>query len=289
MATDTSKPKTFSGEQHPGHGQEWKMKPATQSLAPWYKAAGKLEGKVVLISGGDSGIGRATAILCAREGAEIAITYYSCDKDAEDTRKLVEAEGHCCLVMKGDVGDKHTCLDWVDRTVKQFGHLDVLINNAATMKAEENFEAVKEEQILRTFRTNIVGYMFLAQAALPHLKKGSSIINTHSVVAYKGGGTVVEYASSKGAIMSFTISLAQQLAERGIRVNAVAPGPIWTPIQPQSGYPPEKLEKLGHDTWMGRAGQAEEVAPAFVFLAAEDSRYCTGMTLDVNGGMAVGH
>lgn len=289
MATDTSKPKSFSTEQHSGHGQEYKMKPETQFLAPWYKAAGKLSGKVVLISGGDSGIGRSVAILFAREGADVAIAYYSTDKDAEDTRKLVEAEGRRCLVLKGDVGDKHTCLEWVDRTVKEFGHLDVLVNNAATQQYNDNFETLKEEQIVRTFRTNIVGYMFLTQAALPHLKEGSSIINTHSVVAYKGSAALIDYAATKGAINTFTIALAQQLGKRGIRVNGVAPGPIWTPLQPATGWPADKLEKLGQDTWLGRAGQPEEVAPAYVFLAAEDGRYCTGVTIDVNGGMPVGH
>jgi NAD(P)-dependent dehydrogenase (short-subunit alcohol dehydrogenase family) len=265
------------------------MKPDTQFLAPWYKGCGKLSGKVALISGGDSGIGRSVAILYAREGADVAISYHSSDKDAEDTRKFVEDEGRKCVVLKGDVGDKHTCIQWVEQTVKELGRLDILVNNAAVQQFNDKFETIKEEQILHTFRTNIIGYMFLAQAALPHLKENSSIINTHSVVAYKGSEGLIDYAATKGAINTFTIALAQQLAKRGIRVNGVAPGPIWTPLQPATGWPPEKLEKLGQNTWLGRAGQPEEVAPAYVFLASRDGSYVTGSTIDINGGMAVGH
>jgi NAD(P)-dependent dehydrogenase (short-subunit alcohol dehydrogenase family) len=273
-------------EQDRQPGRETEMVPAPE-VEPRFAGSGRLEGKTALISGGDSGIGRAVSVLFAREGANVAIVYLEEDKDAEDTKALVEQEGAACLLIKGDIGSAKFCADAVKRTVKQFSGLDVLVNNAAEQYEQEDVEEIGEDQMVRTFRTNFFGYVFMTQAALPHLKEGATIVNTASITAYRGHPTLVDYASTKGAIVTFTRSLAEQLAEKGIRVNAVAPGPIWTPLIPAS-FDADSVAKFGQDTPLGRAGQPNEVAPSHLFLACEDSSYMTGQVLHPNGGEAVG-
>jgi NAD(P)-dependent dehydrogenase (short-subunit alcohol dehydrogenase family) len=267
-------------------GRETKMVPLPE-FEPRFAGSGRLEGKTALITGGDSGIGRAVSVLFAREGANVAIVYLEEDKDAADTMALVETEGASCLLIKGDVGSAKFCAEAVKRTLKEFGRLDVLINNAAEQHEQEDVEDIDEEQLTRTFRTNFYGYVFMTQAALPHLKDGAAIVNTASITAYRGHPTLVDYASTKCAVVSFTRSLANQLAEQGIRVNAVAPGPIWTPLIPAS-FDADTVAKFGKDTPLGRAGQPNEVAPCHLFLACEDSTYMTGQVLHPNGGEAVG-
>jgi NAD(P)-dependent dehydrogenase (short-subunit alcohol dehydrogenase family) len=273
-------------EQHHQPGVESKMHPRPD-FEPRYAGSGRLEGKVALITGGDSGIGRATSILFAREGANVAIVYLEEDKDAKETASLVEQEGGECLLIKGDIGSADFCDEAVKRTVKQFGQLDVLVNNAAEQHEDESVEEISEEQLVKTFRTNLFGYFFMTQAALPHLGKGSAIVNTASITAYRGHPTLVDYASTKGAIVTFTRALSGQLADKGIRVNAVAPGPIWTPLIPAS-FDAESVAKFGQDTPLGRPGQPNEVAPCHLFLACEDSSYMTGQVLHPNGGEMVG-
>lgn len=273
-------------EQHHQPGVESKMRPRPD-FEPRYPGSGRLEGKVALITGGDSGIGRATSVLFAREGANIAIVYLEEDKDAKKTESLVKREGAECLLIKGDIGSADFCADAVKRTVKQFGQLDVLVNNAAEQHEDEDLEEISEAQLVKTFRTNLFGYFFMTQAALPHLGKGSAIVNTASITAYRGHPTLVDYASTKGAIVTFTRALSGQLAEKGIRVNAVAPGPIWTPLIPAS-FDAESVAKFGQDTPLGRPGQPNEVAPCHLFLACEDSSYMTGQVLHPNGGEMVG-
>ena len=274
--------------QHQDHrpGSEAEMTPKPQAEGSKYRAAGKLEGKVGLITGGDSGIGRSVAILYAKEGADVAILYLSEDKDAEETKRLVEAEGKRCLTIKGDVGDEQFCQQAVQQTVQELGHLDILINNAAEQHPQESIENITAEQLERTFRTNIFGMFFMTKAALPNLKEGSTIINTTSVTAYKGNPQLLDYSSTKGAIVAFTRSLSQSLVEKGIRVNGVAPGPIWTPLIP-STFPEEKVKSFGSQVPMQRAGQPEEVAPCYVFLASDDSSYISGQILHPNGGEVV--
>jgi NAD(P)-dependent dehydrogenase (short-subunit alcohol dehydrogenase family) len=267
-------------------GIEAAMTPRPQAERPEYKAAGKLEGKVALITGGDSGIGRAVAITYAKEGADVAIVYLDEHQDAEETRRQVEQEGRRCLLIAGDAGDEAFCQQAVDQTVRELGQLDILVNNAAEQHPQESLEKITAEQLERTFRTNIFSYFYMARAALPHLKPGSSIINTTSVTAYRGSSHLIDYASTKGAIVAFTRSLALALAEKNIRVNGVAPGPIWTPLIP-STFPPDKVAEFGSDTPLGRAGEPSEVAPSFVFLASEDGSYFTGQVLHPNGGEVI--
>ncbi len=272
-------------DDHPGHEHE--MKPEPQYSAPFYKGSGKLKGKVALVTGGDSGIGRAVSILYAREGADVAILYYDEHEDAEKTKGLVEAEGARCLTIAGDIGDATFCQAAVEKVISTFKKIDVLVNNAAFQQSVEKFEDLPHEQLERTFRTNVFGAFYLTQAVLPHMKKGSAIVNSTSVVAFKGNPKLIDYSATKGALLAFTRALSGQLAERGIRVNSVAPGPIWTPFIP-SAFPAEEVAKFGQDTPLGRAGQPEELAPAYVYLACEDSSYVTGQTIHVNGGHVVG-
>lgn len=239
-----------------------------------------------MITGGDSGIGRAVAIAFAREGADVAVLYLNEHKDAEETKRLVEQEGRRCLTIAGDVGQERFCQEAVERVVREFRRLDILVNNAAEQHPQESIEKITADQLERTFRTNIFSMFFLTKAVLPHLKEGSAIVNTTSVTAYKGSPTLLDYSSTKGAIVAFTRSLSQALAERKIRVNGVAPGPIWTPLIP-STFPEEKVETFGSNVPLKRAGQPEEVAPSYVFLASDDASYMTGQILHPNGGVVV--
>lgn len=270
--------------QQPGIEAEMTPKPQTRDIK--YRGSGKLDGKVALITGGDSGIGRSVAILFAREGADVAIVYLNEEVDARETKKLVELEGKKCLTIAGDIGDEKFCQRAVEETVNNFGHLDILINNAAEQHPQESIEDISAEQLERTFRTNIFGMFFITKAAMPHLKEGSSIINTTSVTAYQGNPQLLDYSSTKGAIVAFTRSLSKALVEKGIRVNGVAPGPIWTPLIP-STFPAEKVATFGKQVPMQRAGQPEEVATSYVFLASEDSSYMSGQILHPNGGTVI--
>jgi len=265
----------------PGHESKLEPKPDWE---PRYPGSGRLKGKVALITGADSGIGRAVAALFAREGADVAILYLCEHDDAAKTRKIVEKEGRRAITIAGDVGDKDFCARAVEQTVKEFGSLDVLVNNAGEQHPDEDIRDITEDQLKRTFQTNIFGMFFLTQAALDHLKEGSAIINCTSVTMYKGSPQLLDYSSTKGAITAFTRSLSKNLIEKGIRVNGVAPGPIWTPLNPFGGQKPEDIPEFGKDTPMGRPGQPNEVAPAFLFLACEDSSYMIGQVLHPNGG-----
>ncbi len=266
-------------------GRQHKMRPEPVSILADYRGSGKLEGKVVLITGGDSGIGRAVALHFAREGANVAIVYLEETTDAEETKRGVEQEGRECLLVKGDIGKEAFCKGAIEKCVKKLGRLDCLINNAAEQHPQEELEKITEKQLLATFRTNILSMFYLTRACLPHLRKqeGSTIINTTSVTAYRGHQTLLDYSSTKGAIVSFTRSLSSMLAKDNIRVNAVAPGPIWTPLIPAT-FPAEKVAKFGADTPLGRAGEPWEVATCYVFLASRDSSYITGQVLHPNGG-----
>ena len=270
-------------ERQPGIEAEMEPQPVYDDGRP---GAGRLDGKVALITGGDSGIGRAVAIAFAKEGADVAIVYLDEHEDAGKTKRLVEEKGRRCVTFAGDVGREAFCQEVVEKTVQSLGRLDVLVNNAAEQHTVETLEDLTEDQLVRTFRTNIFGYFFMAKAALPHLQEGSSIINTTSVTAYRGHKQLLDYASTKGAIVAFTRSLAANLAEKRIRVNGVAPGPIWTPLIPAS-FDGEKVATFGEDKPLGRAGQPAEVAPSYVFLASEDGSYFTGQVLHPNGGEPV--
>lgn len=268
----------------PGRQTQMRAKPSSDN--PKYKPAGKLKGKVAVITCADSGIGRAVAIAFAKEGADIAIAYLSEDKDAAIAKTMVEEHGGRAIAVAGNIGDKQYCETLIDAVIQEFGRLDILVNNAAEQHPQDDPLKISQDQLERTFKTNVFGMFYLTQAALPHLKKGSAIINTASVTAYKGNPILLDYSSTKGAIISYTRSLSQMLAP-DIRVNAVAPGPVWTPLIP-STFSPEHVKKFGKDTPMGRPGQPEELAPAYVFLACNDSSYITGQTIHVNGGSIVG-
>lgn len=267
-------------------GREHEMHPRPESKARRYQPAGKLAGRVAIVTGGDSGIGRAVAIMFAKEGADVAIVYLEEHKDADETRRAVMETGRRCLLLAGDLGESTFCTDVVRKTVSEYGRLDILVNNAAEQHVQQRFEDITDEQLHRTFRTNIFAYFYLTRAALPHLEAGSAIVNTTSVTAYQGNPQLIDYSSTKGAIVAFTRSLSQAIADRGIRVNAVAPGPIWTPLIPAT-FPPEKVKEFGKNTAMGRAGEPDEVATCYVFLASDDASYMTGQVLHPNGGRIV--
>lgn len=285
-AGKVEQPKSPMPPQHqPKPGVEAKIEPRPRYEAPLYTGSGKLKEKVALITGGDSGIGRAVAVLFAREGADVAFTFLKEEKqDAEETKRAVEAEGQRAYPMMGDVRDARMCKKLVEQTVDEFGKLDILVNNAAFQQHQEGLEDVTEEQWDRTFKTNIYGYFYMTKAALPHLEEGSAIVNTGSITGLEGSKQLLDYASTKGAIHAFTKSLAQNLVERGIRVNCVAPGPVWTPLNP-SDKKAEDVAKFGADTPMKRPAQPEEIAPAYVYFASEaDSSYVTGEVLTLLGG-----
>ena len=267
-------------------GREHKMKPRPRAEDKTHRGTGKLRDKVAIITGGDSGIGRAVASAFAKEDADVSVLYLEEDKDANETKRLVEKAGRRCLLIAGDVGQEGFCRKAVEQTVKEFGKIDILVNNAAEQHPQESIEKITEKQLERTFRTNIFSMFFMTKAALKHLKKGAVIINTTSVTAYKGSPHLLDYSSTKGAITAFTRSLSQALADKAIRVNGVAPGPIWTPLIP-STFPSEDVESFGSDVPLGRPGQPEEIAPSFVFLASDDSSYMTGQILHPNGGTVV--
>jgi NAD(P)-dependent dehydrogenase (short-subunit alcohol dehydrogenase family) len=288
QAGDVKKPAPPMPAQHqqkPGHEKD--LSPRPHFEAPTYKGSDKLLDMVAIITGGDSGIGRAVAVLFAREGADVAIVYLNEHDDAEETRRAVEKEGRRAILIPGDVADQQFCDDAVEKTLQEFGKLDILVNNAAFQEHAESLEDITEEHFDRTFRTNIYGYFHMAKAALPHLENGSSIINTGSVTGIEGSAKLLDYSATKGAIHAFTKSLAQNLVEKGIRVNCVAPGPVWTPLNPADS-PPEKVAKFGSDVPMGRPAQPDELSPTYVFLAAPScSSYITGEVIPVLGGKTV--
>lgn len=266
-------------------GREHLMHPEPD-FRPRFPGSGRLKDKVALITGGDSGIGRACCVLFAREGADVAIVYLEEDKDAQTTKDLVAKEGRRALLLKGDVGTQRFCKTAVKRCIDEFGHLDVVINNAAEQHTQDELIDIPPEQLKKTFETNVFGYFFMTQAALPHLKEGSTIVNTTSVTAYRGSDHLIDYSATRGAIVSFTRSLAKSLVEKGIRVNGVAPGPIWTPLIPSS-FRKDEVAKFGQNVPMGRPGQPYEVATCHLFLACAESSYMSGQVLHPNGGEIV--
>lgn len=280
-----SKPKEFPEQDQDQPGKEHEMNPKPEIIRKTYKGSEKLKGKTALITGGDSGIGRSIAVHFAKEGANIAIVYFTEDEDAQETRKMVEEAGQECFLIAGDVKEERFCKKAVQETVKKFGGLNILVNNAGMQLPKDSPEEVDSNQLHRTFETNIYPYFYTVQEALDYLKEGDCIINTTSVTAYRGSTHLLDYSSSKGAITSYTRSLSKMLAEKKIRVNGVAPGPIWTPLIPATF---DEIHEFGQKVPMGRAGQPSEVGPAYVFLASEDSSFMTGQVLHINGGEIVG-
>lgn len=268
-------------ERQPGFENE--MKPRPDFLGNLAGASQRLPGKAALITGGDSGIGRAIAVAFAKEGADVAISYLDEHEDAEETKQLVEKEGRKCLLIDGDIGDEAFCKQVISQVIEEFGKLDVLVNNAAEQHVQESLKDITAEQLEKTFRTNVFSMFHLTKAALDHLKPGASIINTTSITAFRGEPSLIDYSSTKGAILAFTRALSGSLAKEGIRVNGVAPGPIWTPLIPAS-FPAEEVEGFGSGTPLGRPGQPDELAPGYVYLASDDSSYVTGQVLHINGG-----
>jgi NAD(P)-dependent dehydrogenase (short-subunit alcohol dehydrogenase family) len=267
-------------------GIETEMNPNPESVKSGYKGSEKLKGKTAIITGGDSGIGKSVAIYYAKEGANVTIVYLDEHEDAKTTKELVEVTGQRCLLLSGDIGDENFCKEIVQKTVGEFGTVDILVNNAGEQHPQKSILDITTEQLERTFKTNFFGLFHLSKAVLPHMQKGSSIINTASITAYQGHPELIDYSSTKGAIVSFTRALSNSISKDGIRVNGVAPGPIWTPLIP-STFTEDQVAKFGTDTPMGRAGQPEELAPAYVYLGSDDSSYVSGQIIHVNGGTVV--
>ncbi|CAM3945290.1 SDR family oxidoreductase [Alicyclobacillus pomorum] len=285
--TQKSYPTTFPPQhQQRQPGLEIEMNPRPFYDNPQAHGSGKLQGKTAIVTGGDSGIGRAVAVAFAKEGADVAIVFLDEHQDAEETARAVQQYGRMCLSIAADIGVEEHCKNVVRDVMNTFGRIDVLVNNAAEQHPQNSLEYITAEQIEKTFRTNVFSFFYMTKAALPHMQSGSSIVNTTSITAYKGHEQLIDYSATKGAIVAFTRSLSQQLVGRGIRVNAVAPGPIWTPLIP-STFPAEQVAKFGSDTPMKRAGQPIEVAPSYVFLASDDASYMSGQVLHVNGGTVV--
>ncbi len=280
MAESKTKPGQTQSTQP---GKEHKMRPEPEYLKPDYKGSGQLTDKVAVITGGDSGIGRAVAVSFAAEGAYVVLCYLSEDKDAKETARLVEEQGRRAYLVKGDISDSEHCKKIVKETMDEFGKIDIVVNNAAVQYPKEDLGEISDEQLLKTFSTNIFSYFYICKAALPHLKKGAAIINTSSVTAYRGSHHLIDYSATKGAIVSFTRSLSTNLAPKGIRVNGVAPGPIWTPLIPAT-FPKKHVSEFGKNVPLERPGEPSEVAPCFVFLASDNSSYITGQFLHPNGG-----
>jgi NAD(P)-dependent dehydrogenase (short-subunit alcohol dehydrogenase family) len=288
MSTDFDRQQEERPAQHQPRqpGLESEMEPKPEVIPEHYRGSGKLEGRAALVTGGDSGIGRAVSVLFAREGADVAVVYLDEDEDAAETAGMVEAEGRRCVTLPCDVREEENCQKAVGRAVDELGHLDVLVNHAGEQHPRDSIEDVTAHQLERTFQVNVFSMFHLVKAALPHLSEGSAIVNTASVTAYQGNPSMIDYTASNGAIVAFTRALANQLVERGIRVNAVAPGPVWTPLIPAT-FPSSKVEDFGVQTPMGRIGQPAEIAPSYVFLASEDSSFMSGQTLHPNGGDVV--
>ncbi|MEC1524023.1 SDR family oxidoreductase [Neobacillus niacini] len=288
MSNNQKQQKNTFPSQHQNRqpGIESDMNPRPVSVDQNYKSAGKLAGKTAIITGGDSGIGKSVAIYFAKEGADVVIVYLDEHQDAEETQGLVEAEGRRCLLFSGDAGNEEFCKETVSKTMDQFGKIDILVNNAAEQHPQKSLLDISSAQLEKTFRTNIFSYFYMAKMVLPHLKQGSTIINTASVTAYAGNEQLLDYSATKGAIVTFTRSLAKSLAPQGIRVNGVAPGPIWTPLIP-STFNEDQVASFGSTTPMGRAGQPFELGPSYVYLASDDSSYVSGQILHVNGGEIV--
>lgn len=280
----SKKPKSFPEQSQDTPGIESEMTPEPIIISDDYKGSNKFKDKVVLITGGDSGIGRSVAVHFAREGADIAIVYLSEDKDAEETAEMIRKENSKCLLLKGDIGNEDECKEFVQKTVKEFGGLNILVNNAGEQHPKDSLEEIDSETMEKTFRTNIFSMFYLTKEALKHLKEGDSIINTTSITSYRGSEHLIDYSATKGAITAFTRSLGTNLAKKGIRVNAVAPGPIWTPLIVSTF---NKVSDFGHDTPIGRAGQPYEVAPAYLFLASKEASYITSQVIHPNGGEVV--
>ncbi|WP_160724660.1 SDR family oxidoreductase [Bacillus sp. USDA818B3_A] len=288
MSNNQNQQKNTFPPQHQNHqpGVESEMNPRPVSVDPNYKPGGKLAGKTAIITGGDSGIGKSVAIYFAKEGADVAIVYLEEHQDAQETKQLVEAEGRKCLLFSGDIGSEDICKDIVNQTINEFQKVDILVNNAAEQHPQKSLLDITSQQLEKTFRTNIFSFFHMTKMVLPHLKKGASIINTASITAYQGNEQLLDYSATKGAIVSFTRSLAMSLAKQGIRVNGVAPGPIWTPLIP-STFPENQVAAFGGNTPLGRAGQPHELAPSYVYLASDDSSYVSGQMIHVNGGTIV--